>query len=218
MTGRFIDQYLPDCIPGYPCTSSPVWNNAISRVASGAENARQIWAHPLHSYNLPVATRAHGVLEGLKNMWMVLGGNAKTFPFRDPLDFASIPLVNPNQAPAISDIDQVLGVGNGAQTTFQLQKKYSLDSGDSYTRIIQKPIVSSVVASVNGIGTGSFTVNRLTGEITFAVAPPNGHIVRAGFLFDVEVRFADNDTYAGVMRAYVVSGFETINLVEVRPC
>ena len=79
-------------------------------------------------------------------------------------------------------------------------------------------MTASVLVSVNGVPTTAFTVNRLTGQITLNVAAPNGHIVRAGFLFDVEVRFADNDTYAGVMRAYVVSGFETINLVEVRPC
>lgn len=217
MTGRFIDEYLPACVPGYPCTSAPVFNNIISRAASGAENAKKLWEHPLHSFNLPVKNCTHEILEGLKTHWLIMAGTAKTFPFRDPLDFASIPLLQPNQAPAISDMDQVLGIGNGIQTGFQLIKKYELGS-ESYSRVIHKPIVASVLVSVNGVNTTAFTVDRLTGEIELTTPPTTGHIVRAGFLFDVEVRFADNDTYAGVMRAYVVSGFEAINLVEVRPC
>ncbi len=214
---RFVDQYLPDCIPGYPCTSSPVWNNAIARVASGAENVKQIWEHPLHSFNLPVAAREHGILEGLKNMWMILRGTAKTFPFRDPMDFASRPLIYPNQAPVITNADQVIGSGDGTQVTWQLIKTYEVGS-ESYSRLIYHPIVSTVLVSVNGVNTTGFTVNRLTGEITLTTPPAAGRIVRAGFLFDVEVRFADNDTYAGVVRAYIVSGFENINLMEVRPC
>lgn len=216
---RFIDQYLPDCIPGYPCVSTPVWGNVISRVASGAENVRQVWQHPLHQYSLPVAARRQEILEGLKNVWMVTAGNARTFPFRDPLDFASAALENPNQVPVITFIDQFLGTGDGFETDFQITKLYTFGP-ESYARLISLPILSTVVVAVDGVlvPSSDYTVSRPGGVITFDTAVANGSLVTAGFLFDVEVRFSDNDTYAGVMRAFSVSGFENLNLMEVRSC
>lgn len=216
---RFIDEYLPACIPGYPCVSAPVWGNVISRVASGAENVRQIWEHPLHSFTLPVAARKQEIVEGLKNMWMVTAGNARTFPFRDPLDFASVPLVQPNQAPVTGMLDQVIGTGDGFETNFQLVKTYTFGI-ESYDRLIYLPILDSVAVAFDGVvvDPNDYTVTRPGGIIVFDTAVPDGVEVTAGFLFDVEVRFSDNDTYAGVMRAYTVAGFENINLVEVRPC
>lgn len=214
---RFIDEYLPEKIPGYPCVSTPVWNNSISRVASGSENARQIWEHPLHNFSLPVSAREHDVVEALKDMWMVTAGTAKTFPFRDPMDFASLALTAPNQPPTVTNADQIIGVGDGSNREFQLIKRYQVGI-ETYDRLIYLPVVSSVVVSVDSVNNTDFTVSRPGGVITFDTAPEEGEVVKAGFLFDVEVRFADNDTFAGVMRAYSVSGYENINLVEVRHC
>jgi uncharacterized protein (TIGR02217 family) len=217
---RFIDEYLPDCIPGYPCTSTPVWGNVISRSSSGAENARQIWENPMHHFSLPVAARKQDILEGLKNFWMIMRGTLHTFPFRDPLDFASVALDKPNTEPVVSMLDQEIGVGDGANRFFQLTKTYTVGS-NTYVRPIALPIVSTLLVSVDGslkTITTDYTVSRPDGLITFTIAPAAGKIIKAGFLFDVEVRFESNDTYAGVVRASNVAGFENLNLMEVRHC
>lgn len=216
---RFIDEYLPECIPGYPCTSAPVWGNVIARVASGAENVRQIWQSPLHNYALPVATRRQEIIEALRHMWMVTAGNARTWPFRDPLDFASADLLAPNQAPPITMLDQQIGIGDGFERDFQLVKTYNFGM-ESYTRTIHLPVLSTLAVAINGslVNPTDYSVTRPGGLITFDTAPVLADVITAGYLFDVEVRFADNDTFAAVMRAYTVSGFENINLVEVRPC
>lgn len=216
---RFIDEYLPPCIPGYPCTSAPVFGNKIARVASGAENVRQIWQSPLHNYALPVAARQHEIVEALRHMWMVTAGNARTWPFRDPMDFASRDLIFPNQAPAITMLDQQIGVGDGFEAEFQLIKTYTFGI-ETYVRTIHLPILDTLVVANNGVlvNPTDYSVSRPGGIIIFDTPPLLGEIITAGYLFDVEVRFADNDTFASVMRAYTVSGFENLNLVEVRPC
>lgn len=232
---RFVDVYLDRCVPGYPCISSPRWSTAIAQVDSGAERANQRWQHPLYRFTLPEAVREHRVYEALRDHWLVMRGPLHTFPFRDPLDFASAPLVHPNQVPTITGMDQQIGIGDGARLEFQLQKTYARGA-QAYTRPIYHPLVATVVLTVNGLapsayrrpGTGgpseppaeflTFTVDRLTGIVTTSFPPSPGHIVRAGFLYDVEVRFETDESFDGVLRDYNASGFADLQLIEVRPC
>jgi len=220
---RFVDAYLPDCVPGYPCVSIPRWSTNIVSVDSGAEQVNQRWDHPLHRYNLPEAVRAHNIFEAIHDHWLVMRGPAYTWPFRDPLDFASRALLRPNTTPAITGLDQVCGTGDGFALQFQLQKTYTR-GGQTYTRIINRPIVSTVVVTVAGVDPltlgppMTYSVDRLTGIITTSYAPSPGQIVRAGFLFDVEVRFEADDSFDGVVRTFGLGGFADLTFVEVRPC
>lgn len=223
MTDRFVDIYMDDQIPGYPCISSPRWSTSITRVDSGAERANQRWEHPLHRYTLPDAVREHETYELIHDHWMVMRGPLHSWPFRDPLDFASVALPFPNTEPVISRLDQVCGTGDGANLVFQLKKTYSRGS-QTYTRLIYHPVVSTVLVSVAGVDPLTLSppmthsVNRLTGEITFSYAPSPGQIVRAGYLYDVEVRFESDDTFDGIVKTFSVSGFADISLFEIRPC
>lgn len=223
MTVRFVDEYISDCVPGYPCLSSPRWSTSITGVDSGAEQVNQRWEHPLHRFVLPQAVREQEVFEGIRDHWLVMRGPAHTWPFRDPLDFASLALPSPNEAPTVTGLDQVCGTGDGATLIFQLKKTYTRGV-QTYTRNIIHPIVSSVIVTVAGADPATFspamtyTVNRLTGEITFSYAPSPGQIVRAGYLFDVEVRFESDDAFDGILQTFGLGGFADITLVEVRPC
>lgn len=220
---RFRDVYLSDCVPGYPCLSSPRFSTRIQAVDSGAEGANQRWAHPLHVYRLPEAVRDHEVFESIHDHWLIMRGPAYTFPFRDPLDFASVALPAPNQAPTVTGLDQVIGTGDGAQEIFQLQKTYTR-GGFTFSRPIYHPIVATVIVTVDGADPSTlspamtYTVSRTTGEVELSYAPAPGRVVRAGFLFDVEVRFEADDSFDGIVRTYGISGFADLALVEVRPC
>ena len=220
---RFVDQYMPEQVPGFPCISSPRWATDIQIADSGVEQVNQRWVHPLHSYSLPEAIREHVTFEGIRDHWLALRGPFYSFPFRDPLDFASVALTTPNVAPTLSRIDQTVGTGNGLKTQFQLTKTY-FSGAQSYTRNIYHPIVSSVLVGIDGEDPEAaspnfdWDVDRLTGIVTFDIPPVNGAIITAGFLFDVEVRFADDDAFDGIVRTYGVSGFADIELLEVRPC
>jgi uncharacterized protein (TIGR02217 family) len=175
---------------------------------------------------LPEAIRSHEVFETIRDHWLVMGGPASTWPFRDPLDFASVALPQPNMAPELAADDQSLGFGTGARTQFQLLKTYTRGS-TNYVRDITLPIVSSVVVFVNGIPPEdlstpytplAWTVSRPGGVVTFDGPVPLGLEVTAGYLFDVEVRFESDESFEGIAKAYTASGVSDLNLISVRSC
>ena len=220
---RFVDELIPDTVPGYPCISSPRWSTDIQIVDSGAERANQRWEHPLRDFTLPDAVREQETFEIIYHHWLAMRGPLYTFPFSDPLDFASASLESPNIEPTLSVVDQPIGTGDGFTTDFQLVKVYS-SGGQTYTRNIYHPVSGTVIIGINGANadtlspTIDYTVNRLTGIVSFDVAPVAGTAITAGYLFDVEVRFSDDSTFDGIVKTYGVSGFASIELTEVRPC
>ncbi|MBD2694436.1 DUF2460 domain-containing protein [Anabaena catenula] len=83
--------------------------------------------------------------------------------------------------------NELIGVGDGVTTQFQLKKTYTVGS-QSTVQTIKKPVVGSVYLTVAGepIVSG-FSVDYTTGLCTFT-APPTGNI-NATFDFDIPVRF-----------------------------
>lgn len=223
MAERFLDIYAPAEMPGFPCFSSPRFSTLITQVDSGAEDANRRWQHPLYRFTLPEAVRDHAVYEALRDHWLIMGGPAQSWPFKDPLDFASQALPAANLAPAVTATDQLLGTGDGIATQFQLVKTYSR-SGQSYQRSIHLPRSGTVLVAIDGVDPAAlsppigWTVSRPGGVITFDAPPPIGQDVTAGYLFDVEVRFENDDAFDGIVQSYQVSGFADVTLIEVRPC
>lgn len=220
---RFVDEYLHDCVPGYPVLASPRWSTSIVAVDSGAEQANQRWAHPLHRYTLPEAVRTMTVFNAIRDHWLVMRGPAHTWPFRDPLDFASVPLLAPNTPPVVTPWDQPLGIGDGVTRTFQMQKEYVRGS-QVYTRDITLPVVSSLRIGRDSTSSppqeylSGFAVNRQTGEITFDVAPTDATVLTWGGYFDVLVRFESDDSFDGIVKTFGIGGFADITLIETRSC
>lgn len=215
---RFVDEYLNPCVPGYPCISSPRMSTQITRVSSGSEQALQKWQNPLWQFTLPQGVRDQETFESVKDHWLTMRGTFHTWPFRDPLDFASVALARPNTIPNVTMMDQTIGTGDGVNRFFQIVKTYTRGS-QTYTRKIYKPVLSTVIVSVNGVlVTTGFSVSRTTGIITFDAPVTAGHVVRCGYLFDCEVRFESDDTFDGIVRSWGIAEFADISLFEVRPC
>lgn len=220
---RFIDEYMPEEVPGFPCMSTPTWSTDLISVDSGVEQVNQRWTNPLHKFNLPDAIREHYTFEAIRDHWMAMRGPFHTFPFRDPLDFASAALVTPNVVPTLSRVDQTIGTGDGIATQFQLTKTY-YSGAQTYVRPIYHPIVSTVLIGIDGEDPEAaspnfdWDVSRTTGVVTFDVAPESGAVITAGYLFDVQVRFMSDDAFDGIVKTFGVSGFADIDLMEVRPC
>jgi uncharacterized protein (TIGR02217 family) len=73
---------------------------------------------------------------------------------------------------------------------FQLVKSYG--TVQPWARRITKPVAGSVRVSVDGVETGAgWSVDHLTGVVAFLAPPAAGAAIRAGFLFDVPVRFEE---------------------------
>lgn len=237
----FIDAYLPAKLRGYPFVSSPRWSTSITAVANGSERRNQNWVHPLLRFSAPESVSCQEDLELIKAAWYALAGPADTFPFRDPLDFASRALPAPDTEPdTILATDQYLGVlnpetksydralGDGTTRTFQLVKEYSFGT-KTYRRPIYLPVVASVLVAINGFDPGgpnpsppggpfTWSVTRSGGEVTFDHAPQAGSVLTWGGLFDVEARFESDESFDAITRAFGVTGAADLSFVEVRPC
>lgn len=217
----FLDEYMPDAIPGYPCVSAPLTKTTIQVNAGGTERRNQEWQHPLMKFVLPEGVREWEAVQSLGKMWRITSGPYKSFPWRDPLDFSSgdLEFPNPETTPTPTMTDQALGTGDGFTDSFQLKKRYTY-GGDTYDRDIHLPVLSTVVIADNGVlvNSSDYTVSRPGGIVTFDTPPLDTHTLTAGFLFDVEVRFESDDAFEGVLRTWQIGGFADITLIEVRPC
>jgi uncharacterized protein (TIGR02217 family) len=216
----FVDEYMPSNVPGTPCVSSPRFKTSIQVNAGGREQRNQEWEHPLHRFVLPEAVaRQWDVVQSLMAHWRIMRGPFRSWPWRDPLDFASCGLVRPNQLPSVSMTDQAIGTGTGFTTSFQLVKTYSVGA-ETYVREIRLPVLASVVVAVNGVlaDESEYSVSRVGGVVSFIAPPADGAEITAGYLFDVEVRFESDDQMEAVLRAHRAAGFADLTLIEVRPC
>lgn len=218
----FLDIYMPDAVPGYPCISAPQTKTTIQVNAGGSERRNQEWEHPLHRFILPEAlAREWSVVEELKKHWLITKGPYYSFAWRDPLDFSSDDLdaPNPETDPIPTETDQALGTGDGFTDSFQLMKRYTY-GGHTYDRLIHLPVLSTVVVADDGalVSSSDYAVSRSGGIVTFDTPPANGHALTAGFLFDVEVRFEADDVFESILRTWQAGGFADLTLIEVRPC
>ena len=113
-----------------------------------------------------------------------------------------------------STFDQLLGVGDGLSTRFALVKRYGL-AGAEEVRRISRPVAETVVVAVAGTVLDAGWALLDGGMLEFAVPPQQGAEVRAGFCFDVPVRFASDSL--SISLSGVRSGEpQSVPLVEVR--
>ena len=180
----------------------------ITPLTNGAEQRNTPHAHSRRKYNAGAGIKSIDDLHKLIAFFEARMGQLYSFRFKDPTDFKSC---LPSQS--VSATDQGLGVGDGAQTTFQLVKSYGDISG-AYIRPITKPIVASVHLAVNGVSQ-TVNVNALTGLVTLQTAPAAGAIITAGFEFHVPVRF-DTDALELTLEAFGAGEAANIPLIEVR--
>lgn len=224
---RFVDKYLSSRIQGWPVSVVPNFSTQITQVDSGAEGANARWADAIRDISIPQGFRDYDVVEALKRHWLVMRGPAHTWPWRDPTDYATIDLDAPGfeTVPTFTLTDQQFGTGDGVTTQFQLTKTYDLGSpGEPYVRNIHFPVLSGLLIGVNGVAPGAlspvmtYTITRPGGIVTFSYAPPAAAVLTWGGLFDLNVRFADDESMRAIMQTVQVGGFADIPLVEVPYC
>jgi uncharacterized protein (TIGR02217 family) len=165
----------------------------IITMDSGQERRIVRWEQFRHRYDVGWQVKKYVDLADLKEFYLARNGLEHSFRYKDWLDYNSTALGKnwDGDSSPPTDTDQQIGVGDGATTTFQLVKRYT-DSGGSYVRTITKPVADTVVVSIDDVAQASgWTVNTSTGVVTFTVAPAIAEVVKAGFDFDVEVRFGD---------------------------
>lgn len=184
----------------------------IVTLRSGYEERNTIWAHSRRKYDAALGLRSLDDLHEVLEFFEARSGRLYGFRWRDWADYRSGP---PRRT--VSSSDQLIGVGDGTQTAFQLVKRYS-SGGVEYVRDIRKPVSGTLLVETNGTlrAEGSFyTVDYTTGIVTFAAAPSVGHQIKAGYWFDVPARF-DTDYLSISVDAFEAGAIPAIDILEVR--
>ncbi|MBL0371078.1 TIGR02217 family protein [Rhizobium sp. KVB221] len=195
-------------------SGGPSRRTDIVSLSNGRESRNRRWKDARRHYDVGSGLRSVVDLYEVQAFFEARAGQLYGFRFTDPVDFKSC---GPQQQ--ISAADQHLGTGNGERRIFQLRKTYQ-DAGGATERVIAKPVAETVVMEVGDVVSGidDFAVDPSTGLVTFSVAatPPDGAVIRAGFHFDVPVRF-DIDRIEIDLNAFDAGRIPSIPLIEIMP-
>jgi len=178
-------------LPGlaWSVTKSPTFQTRIQRAVSGRELRALDYPYPLWQFTLvfdflrdnPAA--GYDELRTLMGFYMLCQGAYGTFLFQDPSD------------DRVSG--QQIGTGDAITTVFQLQRAMgrTLPGGGFSEPIVAPNVVSGVY--LNGIFQDpvTYSVDLMTGLVTFNTAPASGLTITADYSYYFRCRFID-DSYA----------------------
>ncbi|WP_333817890.1 DUF2460 domain-containing protein [Tabrizicola sp.] len=205
----FHEIRFPDSI-SRGAKGGPERRTQIVELASGDEERNASWANSRRRYDVSYGVRRADDLAAVVAFFEARNGRLHAFRFKDWSDYKSC---LPSAAP--SPTDQIIGTGNGSTTTFALTKTYA-SGAQSWARTIIKPVAGTVTVSLNGVAQGSgWSINTTTGIVTFVAPPATGAVIRAGFEFDVPVRF-DTDELPVTLDIERTGSIPSIPLIEVR--
>ena len=188
----------------------PERRTQVVELASGDEERNASWANSRRRYDVAYGIRRADDLAAVVAFFEARNGRLYGFRYKDWADYKSS---LPSQA--ITATDQQIGTGTGTATAFPLSKRYS--SGvQTWVRTIAKPVAGTVRVALGMVEQLSgWTLDAATGVITFTTAPAGGVIVRAGFEFDVAVRF-DSDALDVTLDLERLGSITSIPLLEIR--
>ncbi len=188
-TGEDLMEAFDDVLYPFPLGRStavaPEFSTSISVTASGHERRNSLWSDARVHFDVGPGIRSEAELSELIAFFRARRGAAIGFRISDPFDHSSNGMTG---GPTM--VDQLIGIGDGQRADFQLIKSYG-PGPDPQERPITRPRVETLLVSVAGSPFLDWTLSP-TGLLSLAQAPANGAEVRAGFLFDVPVRFAED--------------------------
>jgi uncharacterized protein (TIGR02217 family) len=193
----------------------PERRTEIVTTGSGREERNARWAHARRRWNAGYGVKSLEALSEVVAFFEERRGRLYGFRWRDRLDGSS-------SAPGVElrIDDQLLGLGDGERTSFQLVKRYGGEHAP-YVRPITKPVAGSIRIAIGGVEMTEgvdFDSDASTGLIVFRAGkePGENAAVTAGFRFDVPARF-DTDFLEVDLAAFAAGEIPSIPVVEIRP-
>lgn len=178
-------------VPTYFNVSPGIGEEKLFRkivTTSGRKYTAPLMVHPLRRFELAYTARNLTQAKEIKDLFKNVGGG-DTFRIRDPEDYSSNGSIG-----VPTNNDQSIGPGDGATTQFQITKAFPYGSG-TYSRNITHIRSGSLLVAVNGVaqtgGGVNYSVNIITGIITFTVAPGDGLSITCGYYYDIRVMFEE---------------------------
>ena len=205
----FHEMRFPDNI-SRGARGGPERRTQIVELASGDEERNASWANSRRRYDVAYGIRRADDLAAVVAFFEARNGRLLGFRYKDWADYKS---ALPSQA--ITATDQQIGTGTGSLQSFQLAKRYT-SGAQTWVRTITKPVAGTVRVALGMVEQLSgWALDTTTGVVTFTTAPASGVIVRAGFEFDVPVRF-DSDTLDVTLDFERLGSITSIPLLETR--
>lgn len=184
----FHNVQLPPQI-SYGASGGPAYGTTIQTTASGHEYRVARQSRPRRRYQFDKLLMEPSEWGALIDFWIARRGHLHGFRFKDWADYTTAA----DGVSAPTNLDVIIGVGDGTETQFQLVKTYDFGGLNPFNEAVKLPVAGTLVVAVAGTPTTSYTVTNPGGLITFAVAPTAGQVVTAGFEFDRSVRFNQSD-------------------------
>lgn len=183
----FHNVQLPPQI-SYGASGGPAYGTTIQTTASGHEYRVARQSRPRRRYQFDKLLMEPSEWGALIDFWIARRGHLHGFRFKDWADYTTAA----DGVSAPTNLDVIIGVGDGTETQFQLLKSYDVGGFNQYNEPISLPVAGTVLVAVAGSPV-AFTVSNPGGLVTLSSAPAAGQIVTAGFEFDRSVRFNQSD-------------------------
>ena len=208
------DVILPEIVMAAGVRGRQIRKNERTQTINGSVEVNVQWDYTLREFEvgyIPMLPQAWAAIEGL---FEVTDAGAYGFLMLDPKDSG----VSAAQGKLIAYNDGfpvgAIGTGYG-EPVHHLFKRYT-SGGQTWVRTIAKPVAGTVRVALGMVEQMSgWTVDTTTGVVTFTTAPAGGVAVRAGFEFDVPVRF-DSDTLDVTLDFERLGSITSIPLLEIR--
>lgn len=193
----------------FGATGGPEFRNEIVSMTSGFEQRNARHSMAIRRYDAGTGIRSKRDLYSVLAFFEARHGSLISFRFRDPFDN-----VSGIAGQSVHENDQIFGLGDGATRSFQLRKAYHAGQ-QMPERIIHLPVAGSVKVAIDGDLFAQWSLDALTGTITFDEPPEQGAVLSAGYQFDVPVRF-DTEQLLLSVSSFEAGTIPAIPLKEVR--
>lgn len=199
---------------GYGSGGSSSFSTDVFSLKDGREQRNQNWAGEKRKFNLAYPVKDTAKILSLRNFFRLRSGMAYGFLFEDPLDNSSLPANAAGGTP--TNLDQIIGVGNGVTTEFQLKTTIT-DGIATFDYLVYKPTSSTLTVAVAGVAKtlGVHYTLSVLGKITFGTAPVSGNVT-AGFRYKVPVRF-ETDEFFISYDEYLAFQVANLPIMEIVP-
>lgn len=190
----------------------PERRTEIVTLANGFEERNSPWAQSRRRYDAGLGLRALDDVAELIAFFEARAGQLYGFRWKDWADFKSCA-----PSAAVTPLDQLLGQGDGLARDFAL-RKVCASGAQAHWRAIVKPVRGTlqVALAARPLREGiDWEADYERGVITFADPVPEGAEVRAGFEFDVPVRF-DTDVIQVSVASFQAGDLPMVPVVEIR--
>ena len=194
----FLEIRFPESI-SFESSTILEFNTSIITSKNGNEQRNVNWQYNKMKYNIINGIKTTRELDEIIKLFRNAKGQAYGFRFKDWSDYKAT--------------KQQIAIGDNINTKFQLIKTYII-SNNIYTRIITKPVISTVKLYIDDVEINDFNIDFTTGEIVLSSPPQENSIIYADFEFDVPVRF-NSDILEITMQSIKTGFVKDIMLIEV---